>query len=1009
MPPARPLSTWRFRGTLRDYQEDILGQSFPPDEPLHIVAPPGAGKTLVGLLLAIRDGRRAVALTPTTTIRHQWGATARELATDPDQVSEDTAAPADLTVMTYQALSVVRSDDAVGDLARVQWHDELAEAGRTTESAEAFLNALQEENPREYRSGLRRRHRRLRRELVRSDPSQVAQVLHPNALALVDRLVEAGVETILLDECHHLLDHWALVVGYLRARIAAAGGTPHLIGLTATLPSPDDGTAYDNYTGLLGDVDYEIPTPAVVREGNLAPYRDLVWFTEPTAAEQDFLRRHEEQLTALAHEMMSTEEGVGYLVETLQPEEECPGGDAADRRTTDRGNAGRPSADQRLAAAFRDDMPLAESCSRMLRQISPRHDLIRLLPTVTASPATTEDALVVLGRFAQRRLLADPSRRADWERVRTTLADFGYQLTDRGIRRGRDPVDSVLAHSCAKDAAAVQILRHELSREDGHRMRAVVVCDFAVHGNQRGHRGATAAAGGSDPGNGPAGALRAFATLAADPAIAALRPVLVTAQHLRMRTADVGELMPQLAEHLQVELRAEPLPADPEISVIEAPTASAYKVVRAISAMVSEGQLRVLVGTRGLLGEGWDCPAINTLVDLTAVATSSATQQLRGRTLRLDPQWPGKVAHNWGVACVVPPRLRLDHGGEISRVRRRHQHLWGLSTDDDTAIITGLRHSLTVEQELMLTRLVARDRGASAERLNEVTLTRLPERAQTYRQWRVGEPYTGAERETLELAPSEETAPSFVSPPTLAALVVMGIGLLLALIRLTADTFLRAHVLPNVTQFILGFLALVAVYMALGGWRQVRDLRRSLRRRAWPADSYRAVTLTVAETLHGMHGGAYYDSADVSVRRHVIAAPVTGTLVTSGYDISLQGGSLADQRLVIDAVAEIFGPVERPRFLLRVARGGRRTERRDSAAQRFADRVLPPPQYVPVPGMIARRQENARKFTELWKQHIGPATLVEVRGNDALEILAEARRHSVATAADKPHRRRQWL
>jgi hypothetical protein len=38
-----------------------------------------------------------------------------------------------------------------------------------------------------------------------------------------------------------------------------------------------------------GDVDFEVPTPAVVKEGDLAPYRDLVYFTKPTQQEMDYL------------------------------------------------------------------------------------------------------------------------------------------------------------------------------------------------------------------------------------------------------------------------------------------------------------------------------------------------------------------------------------------------------------------------------------------------------------------------------------------------------------------------------------------------------------------------------------------------------------------------------------------------------------------------------------------------------------------------------------------------
>lgn len=90
--------------------------------------------------------------------------------------------------------------------------------------------------------------------------------MHQNARALIDRLLAYGVRTVVLDECHHLLDYWAVVLRYFIAQIPAC----EVIGLTATLPSLEDGAAYENYTALLGEVDFEVPTPAVVKEATRA-------------------------------------------------------------------------------------------------------------------------------------------------------------------------------------------------------------------------------------------------------------------------------------------------------------------------------------------------------------------------------------------------------------------------------------------------------------------------------------------------------------------------------------------------------------------------------------------------------------------------------------------------------------------------------------------------------------------------------------------------------------------
>ena len=84
---------------------------------------------------------------------------------------------------------------------------------------------------------------------------------------------------MVLDECHHLASMWGYVV---RAVLDALGGEDvHVIGLTATPPSDLSGEETELYAELLGPVDFTVPTPAVVRDGHLAPYQELAWLTEP--------------------------------------------------------------------------------------------------------------------------------------------------------------------------------------------------------------------------------------------------------------------------------------------------------------------------------------------------------------------------------------------------------------------------------------------------------------------------------------------------------------------------------------------------------------------------------------------------------------------------------------------------------------------------------------------------------------------------------------------------------
>jgi superfamily II DNA or RNA helicase len=975
----KPLASWRFRGELRRYQADVL-DSVPEvaGEPLHIVAPPGSGKTLLGLLLAIRSGGRALVLAPTTTIRAQWARTTEGLEGSAGGVSEDPLILADVTALTYQALSVLETANPLAGVARDDWEQELVAGGRTAEAADAWLDALQTSNASAFRSGIARRSRALRRRLARTEPEVLEAVLHPNARALVDRLVAHGVETVVLDECHHLLDHWALVVAYLAARIRQAGGTPLLIGLTATLPSTEDAEEYDNYTSLLGDVDYEIPTPAVVKEGNLAPYRDAVWFTTPDEAELDFLRRHDAELAALVAELFATDTGVAFVLGVLQPD-----------RDSD------PDAEPAvaLAVAYADDFALAEAASRMLARVRPEHPLVALLPTESLDGPDTEQSIRLLARFALDRLLPDPERTADWERVKGIIADFGYTLTDRGIRRGRDPLDTVLASSTSKDRGAAEVLAGELLRGDldergGFALRAVVVTDFAQHGNRRGS------------GKLSSGALRCFDTLVADPRLHALRPVLVTAKHLRIAVRDADILLPALADLLDLpELTTEYVDEAHEVVEVDVRGAGSAAVVEAVSDLVTEGTVSLIVGTRALLGEGWDCPAINTLVDLTSVATSASTQQLRGRTLRLDPAWPRKVAHNWTVTTVVPPDIRIDEQPDLARMHRKHGRVWGLSREDSTQIVRGIGIALTRGQLDLLSGIVRKSAEFSVKDLDHQIAVSLPTRARSYDDWRIGEPYTDRERVGMSL-PTRTVRPfrtgvalEFVFAALIGLLGIAGGTVLVALPLL----FSRG------TAFAVILLVVVLGGVVLSLIPLLRNLGLALRQRVDAPATYRKVVTALVTALHGMDRIRAYGQGDL--RAVVVRDGPTSVHVEAG----LAAGPLGDQRLVADSLTELFGPVRSPRFLLQVNRGDPLGSRHPvlNLAIWITGLFARRQRYLPVPTAIARRRAYAEAFAAAWRREVGPCRLIEMDSPERLAVLVEARRQAQG-APGQPVRLESW-
>lgn len=92
----------------RVYQKRVLKRlkTHLTDNHLHIIAPPGSGKTVLGLEVARQINKPTLILAPTVTIKNQWIQRFCELFLgqqhQPDWISSDIKNPKFLTVTTYQ-------------------------------------------------------------------------------------------------------------------------------------------------------------------------------------------------------------------------------------------------------------------------------------------------------------------------------------------------------------------------------------------------------------------------------------------------------------------------------------------------------------------------------------------------------------------------------------------------------------------------------------------------------------------------------------------------------------------------------------------------------------------------------------------------------------------------------------------------------------------------------------------------------------------------------------------
>ena len=739
-----------FQGQLRPSQQEVVEiadrQLQANERRLHIVAPPGSGKTVLGLYLWAHLVRQpCLVLSPNSAIQSQWAARTDLFQIDQSDsealsiVSTDPAAPALLTSLTYQSVTMPsRRNDQIDSQALELWADSLIDQQQatSTEEAETWINDLRVHNDEYFQKRFSTYKKKIRDEIAKS--GDAVSLLHQSSRDTLEKAAAAGVGLLILDECHHLLGHWGRVL----ADALEILNNPIVIGLTATPPDIDGKDARDvaRYQNFFGNVDFEVPVPAVVKDGFLAPYQDLAYFVRPTRDELKFIATADQKLKQLVNDLCKESTSPTPLPSETTPKNlnQWLVESLAELRL--------PTGALTAWSAFAKRDPAFALASRQFLQSQnielPRSvDRIPPLSVLEGHSQTPqmEYWVPVLDRYVRHYLRRSPSAQCQQlaKDVTASLRVLGIQITETGTRPCVSPVGRVMAYSNNKTKALLPILTNEMETL-GNKMRAVVIADF--------ERSSAVSAQLKDlMDNETGGAIAAFKTLLEDIKTDELEPILLTGSTIliddEIETSFLQQSKKWLSQRgLDVELKSEVVSNFRQI-IGRGRDWSPRVYVEMITALFQQGLTRCLVGTRGLLGEGWDANRINVLVDLTTVTTSMSINQLRGRSFRLDPAWPEKLANNWDVVCIAP---EFSKGfDDYRRFIAKHKNLYGVT--DDGAIEKGVGHVHPAFTELKPEGL-----ESSTAMLNEEMLSRSRDRMLIRETWKIGQPFQGRAIKAIE-------------------------------------------------------------------------------------------------------------------------------------------------------------------------------------------------------------------------------------------------------------------
>jgi len=892
-------STVKFKGQWRPYQARVLKEleEHLDDRRLHVIAAPGSGKTVLGLETILRLNRPTLVISPTLAIRDQWIQRFRELflpdGSDlPSWISTDVRRPSLLTSTTYQALHMAYSGKECKDLEDVE----------------------EEENGNNAESEL----------------SNNGKVF---AKDLINLLNKEEIETLVVDEAHHLRSEWWKTLSDVHGQLKNV----RVVALTATPPYDVTYQEWTRYQEFCGPVDEEISVPELVLDGNLCPHQDYVYLSLPTSKETEQINVFHSEVSSFCKEILGDAEFINALVNHPALI------DAKNHAEEILSNPGYFSS----IVIYLNHIKKAFS-----------HGVLSVLGVSSARiPALTAEWLETLlmhALYGDDKLL--PLAEEDQKRLKQRLSRIGVVERRKVFLKNTKQITKSLMQSMSKLDSIVEIVRLErgvLAND----LRLVVLSDFIRYEDlpQTSED------------------LKPLNRLGVIPIFEGLRREIGHGVRLGCLCGTVVIIPAEseaLLKRIATEKKIHPesinfkrLLCDDKYSEVTLEGLADEQAVALITQLFTEGGITVLVGTKSLLGEGWDAPCINSLILASFVGSFVLSNQMRGRAIRTYKNISDKTANIWHLVCLQNARNPLDFsqntdlGPDWEMIQRRFKAFVGVSNLESVIENGFYRLGLKINNP------------AQVVLSNEMTIRLAKDRNGLRNKWEEAlKRGVDGVRMVQEVEAPKETVPrEFIFQNTLRWLMFQGAYWAF---------YIFAHSQPSgrnasFKQFLIGYLIVgfISLLVALpffikSAWIYLRY---------GPVEgSLKQISEAILRTLIFLN----------LIKTDPSKLGVTTSTTREGWvSCYLEGGSSFEKTLFLDALQEALGPIENPRYLIS----------RNSTVFAFVRN-----DFHAVPEILGERKEKAEYFEKMWKKYVGPTELIYTRTVEGRKVLVKARNRSLS-------------
>lgn len=878
-----------FKYPWRNYQEKVLNELdfHLEDKHLHIVAPPGSGKTVLGLEVMLRINLPTLIIAPTIAIKNQWKQRFCELFLDnnfPDWISTDINNPQFITISTYQGIH-------------------------------AFCNdTIEIEEESEEESNI----------LVKNKSKKSLK----STETLIKLLKKAGIKVFILDEAHHLKNAWWKSLFELKNEI-----NPKIVALTATPPFDVSPNEWKRYIDLNGTVDTEISVPELMKEKDLCPHQDLVFFTFPSEVE----KKEIENIQAKSLKFFNQISNDQLILSALQ------------------------NHDIYINPENYLDWIYENISSYSSGLVFLNHHKIKIDKKHFEIIGDQDFYIPELNFFWLEELL-DFFIYSDYFK---NFEEYRIELESKLKRNGfldkkyvnfsvNENINKTLSTSISKLQAIKEIVDLE-SKNLKEKLRLVILTDYIRKEflSQEAENNFILD---------KIGVISIFEKLRRDNS-QNLKIGVLSGSIVIIPKSALETLKKQLIDSKIENLNFQELSYHKEYCIIYPNEVAKNNLVHLITEIFQKGEIQVLIGTKSLLGEGWDAPEINSLILSSFISSFVLSNQMRGRAIRISKNNLDKTSNIWHLACVD---TQNENGGyDVEILKKRFKTFVGLSNNQELPSIENRFERLNITN-------IKTDEDLEFAKAQSANLA--SNRSNLAKSWEKALETGNVLIEEIQV-PFDEKNYQEVKLKYLQKTLGNLSGSLISTILIFGSDFLGG-ILKGLGKFqsiegleIYFLLFGSALFITYGGFTY-RTLKQYLKYKNISKNLLK-IGRTVMMSL---------------MNEKIIKTPASQLKLIGNQNNSgdsscyLDGGTNYEKSIFIQTLQEAISPIDNPRYLI---------------LQNDFYKFPKNKSYFAVPEIFGRNKKSAIFYENQWNQNVGNSSLIFTRTLEGRNLLLKLRLQSM--------------